>query len=305
MTEGDIALRMIEALRLDEALLNNMGVRQAVLNQAQAREPTFEPAQVMPPPGFGYGPPPGLELPRRKVSMDSLLEASTHISDDVGTQFRDDGSRVSFSSNHSASASQCDINCLGSISECKFLINDLHNFGAILLSRLNNASQTFEPVDEELTMATGQICVIVEELVSEAEQVALELSFASQNEVLHLKLYGSIKQDLALDAVEKLAKLRNRTRKVHSDYLWILERLRYLSKCVEAVWDDSMDRGEASCISDLLELGMNHIEVSADFLEDCSDFWIMLHKAELQLPDLKEDKTRDRKVKKATEHRRA
>lgn len=50
---------------------------------------------------------------------------------------------------------------------------------------------------------------------------------------------------------------------------------------------------------------MNHIEVSADFLEDCSDFWIMLHKAELQLPDLKEDKTRDRKVKKATEHRRA
>lgn len=226
MTEGDIALRMIEALRLDEALLNNMGVRQAVLNQAQAREPTFEPAQVMPPPGFGYGPPPGLELPRRKVSMDSLLEASTHISDDVGTQFRDDGSRVSFSSNHSASASQCDINCLGSISECKFLINDLHNFGAILLSRLNNASQTFEPVDEELTMATGQICVIVEELVSEAEQVALELSFASQNEVLHLKLYGSIKQDLALDAVEKLAKLRNRTRKVRSDYLWILERLR-------------------------------------------------------------------------------
>eukprot|EP00435_Cladocopium_sp_Y103_P005080 s4404_g1.t1 len=47
--------------------------------------------------------------------------------------------------------------------------------------------------------------------------------------------------------------------------------------------------GEASCVSDLLELGMNHIEASVDFLEDCSDFWIMLHKAELQLPDLKED----------------
>ena len=32
--------------------------------------------------------------PWAKVSMDSLLEASTHISDDVGTQFRDDGSRA-------------------------------------------------------------------------------------------------------------------------------------------------------------------------------------------------------------------
>eukprot|EP00435_Cladocopium_sp_Y103_P000116 s3487_g1.t1 len=166
-----------------------MLAQQAVLNQAQAREPTFEPAQVMPPPGLdGYAPPPGLELPRRKVSMDSLLEASTNVSDDMGTQIRDDGSRVSFSSNHSAS--HCDTNCLGSISECKFLINDLHNFSSILLSRLNNASQTFQPLDEELTMATGQICVIVEELTSEAEQVALELSFASQNEVLHLKLYG-------------------------------------------------------------------------------------------------------------------
>lgn len=298
---------MVEALRPDEMLLNNMWVQQAVLNQAQAREPMFEPAQVMPPPGLdGYAPPPGLELPRRKISMDSILEASTHISDDVGTQIRDDGSRVSFSSAHSAS--QCDTNCLGSISECKFLINDLHNFGATLLSRLNNASQTFQPVDEELAVATGQICVIVKELISEAEQVALELSFASQNEVLHLKLYGSIKQDLALDAVEKLAKLRNRTRKVRSDYLWIIDRLRYLSKCAEAVWDDSLDRGQASCISDLLELGMNHIESSTDFLEDCSDFWIMLHKAELQLPDLKEDKHRDRKFKKATalpEHRRA
>ena len=32
--------------------------------------------------------------PWAQISMDSLLEASTHISDDVGTQIRDDGSRA-------------------------------------------------------------------------------------------------------------------------------------------------------------------------------------------------------------------
>ena len=33
-----------------------------------------------------------------KISMDSILEASTHISDDVRTQIRDDGSRALWNS---------------------------------------------------------------------------------------------------------------------------------------------------------------------------------------------------------------
>eukprot|EP00438_Fugacium_kawagutii_P001871 Skav216334 [mRNA] locus=scaffold3350:297822:300625:+ [translate_table: standard] len=77
---------------------------------------------VQPPPGLA---PPGLELPR-KVSVDTL-DIASQISDEIGTQFRDNGSRVSCSTGPSVSA--CDSHCLGSsIAECKFLIDDLHQF---------------------------------------------------------------------------------------------------------------------------------------------------------------------------------
>jgi len=285
MIEAHSPVEPVKALRLNDALFADHDARLAN-------------ASFLPPPGLA---PPGLSLmPRKTPSV---------ISDELSTQLRDDGSYASFvdsQSQISYSASQVsfssrvseDLRTLASMGlcECKLLEDDLRHFSAVLLSRMSSACVALRKVDEELAVADEQTVPMIEELVTSAESLANELVFVSQ-EMLPalvsdpLGALGLAGYQAAQDKREifsELGRIRKRASKLRAEYLQVLERIRYVAKCVEAVWGNSLDMVAPAEESNNLEIGLNCLNDAADGMEDCSDFWIMLHNTELQLPEIRE-----------------
>ncbi|CAJ1369028.1 unnamed protein product, partial [Effrenium voratum] len=192
-----------------------------------AREPMKVPVPAVAVPG----PPPGLEA--FLASKDESV-----MDDDISTQVRDDGSRA-------GSRASSDVGGTGSFSECKFLLEDLQEFRMLLLGRVNSAITALSKADKDLAVAVGHLPPQIEELVNVAREVASELTSACQNEMLIVSGYGALGHSepgrILCEALAVLSSLRKRARKVRAEYLAILERIRYVALCNEAVWADTFE----------------------------------------------------------------
>ncbi|CAE7024158.1 mettl14 [Symbiodinium natans] len=196
---------------------------------------------------------------------------------------------------------------------------DLRMFSDAVAGKLQLVEASLSQTDHDLLAAATVSQIFFAELVDSAQRVAGNLSMTATQalEKLPALLWArSADAQLVACVVElhdSIALLFEGAKSVRADYIDFLKYMQYLGQCVQITVDQLVmsslpepvedEGGSLECqapleLSDtdkelqkLLELALMHLDGICRVLEECSDFWLMLHEAELQLRKLEKEST--------------
>jgi len=215
-------------------------------------------------------PPPGLE-DFAPAATKMFYEDSDAMSTFVGTEV---GSLASMSTSGYSNSPRESLHL-------DHLFQDLCNFREAVICRLLSAQNSMSETDEDLAVAVGQIVPWIEELCQHAQTVQTQL-FALADIATWPGISPTGKESTSLDGVRK------QSRKVRGEYVLVLERLRYITRCTVAVWADTMEADPLNVHgANFLEMGLSHLRALIDLMEESTDFWMALHRAELSIGEQK------------------
>lgn len=287
------------------------------LTSANQQDLPFAAGFVSPPPGLGETFPEVRKVNSRfdpglveKDSKALLEDASTCIS---------------------GAFSEDQTSLLGTAEETERLFVDFQSFKMSLISGVTSVRDAFSGCDEDLATALGHALVEAQELMEKAESAATALTATDLNNMLvnmpnKLLVTGDSDPETCLsEGGTRVTALKKMLREVRSNYVGLLERLKYFESCAEVSLaqvapsdiepdsDTSAARGTPKYImpSELLSFQeqkgkpawdspralstFESLEVAIGRLggvilrqQELSDFWLALHSAELDLSSIEE-----------------
>ncbi|CAE7229427.1 unnamed protein product [Symbiodinium sp. KB8] len=245
----------------------------------------------------------------------SVVVSSTGINSVINTRHAAGGSMVSSSS--------CSSYPTGALQTPELLdsTRDLIAFSDTITRHFHVVMSCLAQNDQDLRTGADMVHVLVVGLVGAAQVVASKLSTTAHSALDKLPtllwaVRGHESADLGpcmLELHESLASLRKEAQGVRTDYIDLLKQVQYLGHCTQVTMDlviiSSLpepaqdENGILECHADLssqlteaqteskkyLELTLLHLDSMCQILEECSDFWLMLHNAELKLRKLEKE----------------
>ena len=201
---------------------------------------------------------------------------------------------------------------------------DLKVFSDAITGHLQIVLSCLAQADQDLLSCAGHTENQVLELVWSAQMVSCKLATTACNALEKLPTllwaargHGSTElSDCIVELNGKLGTLRKETQAIRSDYIDLLTQVQYMGHCTQVTVDQAVMRvlpepsekedGSLECqippnlgsepqdeekreSQKYLELTLLHLDYMSQILEECSDFWLMLHQAELQLRKLEKD----------------
>lgn len=199
----------------------------------------------------------------------------------------------------------------------KNYLKDLKNFSELFNEPLVIAKQCIREVDLDLYELLQQTELQANDLMVAAQAVTWKLSAMACNslEVLPTLLWiargsGEAHElSAVLEVHNSVTAMRKETQVVRTSYIDLLNQVRYLGQCTQITMDQMMIEEMPAPVEDesgsletkrvqqqdersfekLLRLALMHLDAVCVTLEECSDFWLMLHNAELQLRKLEKE----------------
>mmetsp|Transcript_19573 Transcript_19573/g.34562 ORF Transcript_19573/g.34562 Transcript_19573/m.34562 type:complete len:297 (-) Transcript_19573:206-1096(-) len=197
---------------------------------------------------------------------------------------------------------------------------DLKYFGTCLLAYMSCSEDSFRGCDQDVAACVSLSKSTARDLVSEAQLLANRLSSTN---IQVFDLLPEMAQADALasgtlqEAEQGLIGMRTEITQVRSMYLRLLDRVKYLVKCVDAslclICEETSEfcsdvpqyLTAANLVSfgqdkpaqsadinlsnyDRVHMGKQQLCAIIDMLEDPSEFWLMLHSVELELEAMEE-----------------
>lgn len=198
----------------------------------------------------------------------------------------------------------------------KLYLKDLDDFNVSLTGPLALAWQCLAVADLDLKAALGHASAQSQHLVEEAEKVCISLSSTacriSMTVLPSLRLATmqaevSAVGALLFDADKALMEIRKEAHNVRLSYVDLLKYLRYVIQCTQVALDGciiqtleaegaAQDPVSAQAVEENLTMALSHLDDACALLADCSDFWLMLHGAELGLGGMEKEAHRLRRV---------
>ena len=215
---------------------------------------------------------------------------------------------------------------------------DLKVFSEAFVGHLQVVTTCFSQTDRDLLGAAGITQNFVVELIGSAQMVAGKLATTASDALDKLPTllwaargHGNAElHECTVELHGSIATMRKEAQSVRADYIDLLKYAQYLGQCTQLTVDQLVmsslpepvedESGSLECQSQFgleltdaqkdsqryLELTLVHLDSMCQVLEDCSDFWLMLHEAELQLRKLeKESKLLSEGPRPESEHRRS
>ncbi|CAE7351233.1 lmbrd2 [Symbiodinium necroappetens] len=201
-------------------------------------------------------------------------------------------------------------------------LKDLKAFSDSLNQPMNIVRECMSQVDQGLLGALQITQTQAHDLVMAAQMVTWKLSATACNslELLPTLLWAAKGHGDEKDVVgpisevhSSIATMRKDAQTVRTSYIELLNQVRYLGQCAQVTLDEviiswlpapyedesgsletspghALDPTEQQRHSEkCLELALMHLDGLCMLLEDCSDFWLMLHSAELQLRKIEKE----------------
>ena len=201
-------------------------------------------------------------------------------------------------------------------------MKDLKLFADSFADHLRVVMSHLLQTDEDLSTAVVVAHSLLVDLVDSAQTVLWKLSSTACSifEKLPSLLWASrcgAKQNELEDSISEIHKsmavLHKETQAIRNDYIDLLKRVQYVGHCTQVTMDhavisslpepDEDEHGILECqppaipefneaqkkSQKSLQLTLAHLEGICQMMEDCSDFWLMLHHAELQLRKLEKE----------------
>ena len=200
-------------------------------------------------------------------------------------------------------------------------MKDLKVFADSFADHLRVVMKHLLKTDEDLSAAVVVTHRRLVDLVGSAQTVLWKLSrtACSTFEKLPSLLWASRcagKENELDDSISEIhssmAALRKETQAIRNDYIDLLKQVQYVGHCTQVTMDhavisslpepDEDEHGILECppaspefneaqrkSQKSLQLTLAHLEGICEMMEDCSDFWLMLHHAELQLRKLEKE----------------
>ncbi|CAE7189115.1 unnamed protein product [Symbiodinium sp. CCMP2456] len=200
-------------------------------------------------------------------------------------------------------------------------MKDLKVFADSFAGHLRIVMSHLLQTDEDLSTAVVVTHSRLVDLVGSAQTVLWKLSSTacSTFEKLPSLLWASRcggKENELDDSISEIhssmAVLRKETQAIRNDYIELLKQVQYVGHCTQVTMDqavisslpepDEDEHGILECppaspefneaqrkSQKSLQLTLAHLEGICQMMEDCSDFWLMLHHAELQLRKLEKE----------------
>lgn len=201
----------------------------------------------------------------------------------------------------------------------KNYLKDLQAFSKAFNDPLSVARECLNQVDKDLSGAMQLTESQAADLIMAAQTVTWKLSATACNslEVLPTLLWlakghGDDKElGPMLEVYKGVATVRKEAQAVRTNYIELLNQVRYLGQCIQVTMDhlvidqmpapveDHSGSLETPLVADvadststfwqILNLALVQLDAVCVTLEECSDFWLMLHNAELQLRKLEKE----------------
>jgi len=193
---------------------------------------------------------------------------------------------------------------------------DLRNFCNAFNEPLLLAKDCIGEVDEDLLGGLGLLEAEASEMITMAQEVTLKLSLMARDCADLMQRFNILggttdaKQAL-LDAHNGISAVRKEAQQVRTRYIDLLEQVRYLDACTGVTLDQIIMQhlpepieGDAGLetqvprirpspwqarMEDRLRTARAHFDGVRGTLEECSDFWLMIHGAELQMKKLEKE----------------
>eukprot|EP00435_Cladocopium_sp_Y103_P054210 s582_g17.t1 len=193
---------------------------------------------------------------------------------------------------------------------------DLRNFCTAFNKPLIAAKECISEADEDLLGSAGLLEAEAGDMMAKAQEVTLKLSLMSRDCLDLLQhfcvLNGAEDAKNALrEAHQIISSVRKDAQAVRTRYIDLLEQVKYLDSCTAVTVDQVIishhpdpvedDDGLETHVpatrpsprqartEDLLRTARAHFDVLCATLEECSDFWLMLHEAELRIKKLEKE----------------
>ncbi|CAE7752010.1 unnamed protein product [Symbiodinium necroappetens] len=197
---------------------------------------------------------------------------------------------------------------------------DLKVFSDAITGHLQIVLSCLSEADQDLLSCAVQTENQFVSLVCSAQTVACKLAATACNALEKLPTllwaargHGSTElSDCIVGLRGNLGTLRKETQGIRSDYIDLLTQVQYMGHCTQVTVDQTVmsllpepsekEDGSMECqippslalalqeaneeSQKYLELTLLHLDYMSQILEECSDFWLMLHQAELQLRKL-------------------
>ncbi|CAE7216191.1 unnamed protein product [Symbiodinium natans] len=206
--------------------------------------------------------------------------------------------------------------------QSKNYLKDLKAFSDSFIAPMNIVCECMNQVDPSLLDALKMTQNQAHELITSAQMVTWKLSATACNslELLPTLLWAAKGHGDEKDVISPISEVHTSmatTRKdaqtVRTSYIELLNQVRYMGQCTQVTLDQVVilhlpvpcedesgnletspklapDPTEHQKISEkCLELALMHLDGLCMLLEDCSDFWLMLHSAELQLRKIEKE----------------
>lgn len=194
---------------------------------------------------------------------------------------------------------------------------DLRNFCSAFNKPLLAAKECIsEADDEDLLGAAGLLEAEAGDMMSKAQAVTLKLSLMSRDCLDLLQHFCVLNgaedaQNALREAHQIISSVRKDAQAVRTRYIDLLEQVKYLDSCTAATVDQVVishhpdpveeDDGLETRVpttrpsprqartENLLRTAREHLDILCTTLEECSDFWLMLHEAELRIKKLEKE----------------
>lgn len=193
---------------------------------------------------------------------------------------------------------------------------DLRNFCMAFNKPLAAAKECISEADEDVLGAAGLLEAEAGDMMAKAQEVTLKLSLMSRDCLDLLQhfcvLNGAEDAKNALrEAHQIISSVRKDAQAVRTRYIDLLEQVKYLDSCTAVTVDQVVishhpepveeDDGLETHVpttrpsprqartENLLRTAREHFDILCTTLEECSDFWLMLHEAELRIKKLEKE----------------
>ncbi|CAJ1409648.1 unnamed protein product [Effrenium voratum] len=194
-------------------------------------------------------------------------------------------------------------------------LQDLKVFSDSFNEPLSVARECMSQVDADLLAALNLTQSQANDLIASAQMVTWKLSATACNslELLPTLLWAARGHGEERDVVSPVSEvhssitaMRKEAQTVRTSYIELLNQVRYLGQCTQVTLDQiiiaslpvgdfevkpvkSSHKTVQTHSEKCLELALVHLDGVCMTLEECSDFWLMLHSAELQLRKIEKE----------------
>jgi len=188
---------------------------------------------------------------------------------------------------------------------------DLMAFRVSLLTPMNDAWKLLDETDKDLADCLDYTHKEVCELMDHAVRVVMSFAATAQQtqcsvlpglRVAVTKAKRHIVVSLLGSAQGWISDMKKAAKEVRCKYVLLLDKVRYLMKCTLLVLDhlammfeECTEQDEFASLNqkmENIELAIQELEKGEKTLEECSEFWLILHTAELKLFHIEDEAQR-------------